>query len=73
MKFTAYYTTDYKKKNKEEVEFNTLEELAEWVKKVNVDEEGKNLDGVIIKPPLKKKDGTYCGEWELEIYDSWRE
>lgn len=67
MKFTTYYTTDYKKEDEKEVEFNTLEELLEWVKEVS-DSIVDWHRGAIIKPPLDKD-----ANWEIEIYNDWRE
>ena len=58
-----------------QVELNTLEDFMSFVETMNFNVKTKeNYDGIIIHPPLKDKNCNRLGnEWELEIYDSWRE
>lgn len=75
MKFKVYYTSDWRREERKEVEFNSLEEFMAWVESMNFDVKKQvNYDGIIIHPPLKDKEGNRVdNEWELEIYDDWRE
>lgn len=71
MKFTVD-TSSMQAPPATEVEFDTVQELADWILALPPEPPYGYRSGVIIWPPDEKAHAL-SGEWRLEIYDTHRE